>query len=65
MSILYLKKQQQRGFGLSFGYCGLKMTQIIYLSKEPLGSTANLFTAQFFCESLYRRVLSPFKFVQK
>ena len=29
------------------------MTQIIQLSKKPLGRTTNLFTAQFFCARLY------------
>ena len=31
----------------------LQMTQIIQLSKKPLGCTANLFTVQFFCWSLF------------
>ena len=30
--------------------------------KKPLGLTANLFTTQLFCASLYRHVLSSFKF---
>ena len=47
-----------------FTYLYVKMTQIIQLSKKPLGRTANLFTAQLFCGSLYCRVLSPFKLTE-
>ena len=31
-------------------------------TKRLIGRTANLFTAQILCASLYRRVLNPFKF---